>query len=246
MAIYIGVNGQAKRVKSAYMGDTYGNAQVIYKEGIVPSGYIPVEYIFNDHNNQNTIDTGIIPTTYTRLIAKMSIGNNFPDPQPRDSYVDRDAPFRQFIGNSNISIDIRRYTNWSNGSIKYRYLKFICGAKTHQIDFNLNTIYTIDFNQNANKESYLDNTLIYTNTSTFTGTDSIKLFNSTSQKDTKLYSCAIYQSILTGTLTKNYIPCIRISDERVGLWETVNRTFETGSATSSSDYFSAGPLIITE
>ena len=109
MSIYIGVNGVAKRIVSGYIGNSSGNAEIIYKSGIVPSGYIPVEYIFNDHNNLNKIDTGIIPTTYTRLIAKMSIGNNFPNPQPRDCYVDRDAPFRQFIGNGNISIDIRRY-----------------------------------------------------------------------------------------------------------------------------------------
>lgn len=244
MSIYIGINGQARQIKSAYIGDTYGNAQVIYKSGIVPSGYIPVEYIYNDHNNLNKIDTEIIPNTYTRLIVKMSIGSNFPNPSVVSYNVDRDAPFRQFAGNSNISIDIRRLINSSN-STHIRYLKFICGAKSHQIDFNLNTIYTIDFNQNANKESYLDNTLIYTNTSAFTGTDSIKLFNSSNQRDTKLYSCAIYQSMLTGTLTKNYVPCIRISDERVGMWESVGKTFETGSATSTSNYFSAGPVIIS-
>lgn len=241
MAIYIGVNGQAKRVKSAYMGDTYGNAQVIYKEGIVPSGYIPVEYIYNDHSAVNSIDTEILPTTYTRLIIKMSIGNNLPTPQTasEDSY-------RQFIGNSNININIRQYQVKTGQWPTYHHLKFTCGTKTHTIDFSKNTIYTIDFNQNINKETYLNDNLIFTNTSSFTGETSISLFSASNQRDVKLYSCAIYQSMLTGTLTKNYIPCIRISDERAGLWESVGKTFETGSATSTSNYFSAGPPIITE
>ena len=225
MAIYIGVNGQAKKVKTAYIGDTYGNAQVIYKAGIVPSGYIPVQYIFNNHIEDNHISTGITANDYTRAILKFS--------GPTASYTSSSQ--YNILAASSYNIKYNDYrTDLHNIYVNV-------GSGSYSKGYSSRTIYIVDINRNASKETYVNDSKIFTNQSTGIG-GTIQLLGSNT-KQVYIYSLAIYQSILTGVLTKNYIPCIRISDERVGMWESVNGVFEIGSATSSSSYFSSGPVI---
>lgn len=228
MAIYIGVGGVAKKVIQIYGGDDYGNAKVIYKHGIVPDGYIPVEYIFNDHSATNYIDTGVKPNTYTRLIAKIAFDNNYnPSSYFNAMIID---------GGSNIAIKGQR---WNNGDL---YI----GANVGSMGWyptttrTIGTIYTLDLNRSANKDSYFNDTLIFTNTSSFNSDYNLWLFCNGNRGE-RIYSCAIYQSMLTGTLTKNYIPCIRVSDQRVGMWEAVEGVFCPGSNATSQ--FSNGPII---
>ena len=229
MSIYIGVNGKARKVKSAYIGDAYGNAQVIYKAGIVPNGYIPVQYICNYHDNLNRIDTGIKANTYTRIICKISMG----DGQISSNTV-------RFIGPNSDSGNMHIYKFYEYNHANN--IQVVVGDKTATVTLGT-SVHTLDLNRNANKESYFDNTLLFTNSISYTDESFIYLFAGSGLKDVRLHSCAIYQSMLTGVLTKNYIPCIRISDQRAGMWESVGGTFQPGSNTTVSSYFTSGPVI---
>lgn len=222
MSIYIGVNGIAKKVKQAYIG-VNGNAQVIYKTGVVPDGYIPVEYIYNYHSYANYINTTIKPNTYTRIVCKIAIGPN------ND-------------GTSGIDIisDITHMRIIADNASTYN-LRIEVGEATSEKTVSISSPFEIDLNRSANKDSYLNNTLIFNNTNTYNGSDFIYLLKETMSKDIRIYSCAIYESMLNGVLSRNYIPCIRISDGKVGMWESVQQTFESGS--NSNYYYSSGPVI---
>lgn len=225
MSIYIGVNGKARKVVSGYIGDAYGNAQVIYKAGIVPSGYIPVQYIYNDHDYANYIDTELKPNTYTRIICKISFG-----PKQTSSIT------RIIVGNGyNINI-IKNYGYNSSNNIRVAV-----GDSEQTVTYQDSTVHTLDLNRDANKGTYSDNTLLFTNSSSFTDNNNIAIFHSEGLVDMRIWSCAIYQSMLNGTLSKNYIPCIRVSDGRVGMWESVGKIFKTGS--NDSHQYSSGPVI---
>lgn len=53
------------------------------------------------------------------------------------------------------------------------------------------------------------------------------------KSQTRLYSFKIYS---TNTLIRNYIPCYKISDKTVGLYDTVNNKFYTNDGTGSFVY----------
>lgn len=224
MSIYIGVNGIAKKVKQAYIG-VNGNAQVIYKTGVVPDGYIPVEYIYNDHDTTNSIDTSIKPNTYTRIICKMAFGPN----QTTDTYD------RNIIYNYGADMSI-----YEDNQTEYR-LGIRVGSQSIIEVVSESSPFEIDLNRSANKDSYFNNTLIFNNTNTYTSSYSLVLFRDANLRDIRIYSCAIYESMLNGVLSRNYIPCIRISDGTVGMWESVTQTFYSGS--NSTDHYSSGPVI---
>jgi len=236
MPIYIGVGGKARKVKVAYIGDSQGNAQVIYKSGVVPDGYIPVEYIYNNHSYTNYIDTGIIPNSYTRIIVKFKL---------RSTAIND----RGILGTGS-GIGYMGIIN--DNSNTYHNLDIYNGENIGSIAITADTIVTIDINRTASKNSYYklgsnSETSLSIPSNNVTTSNSIYLFGASGSNiysnNICIYSCAIYQSMLNGTLSKNYIPCIRTSDGRVGMWESVGGSFNTGSNTNSDSYFTSGPVI---
>lgn len=226
MPIYVGIEGKARKIKVGYAGDINGNAKVIYKEGIVPSGYIPVQYIFNDHANLNSINTTILCNTYTRIVCKISYGPN--------QIVSDTA---QIIGDSKFKMNIYRFYEYNHPN----NVSVNIDGTSQTVTMQNSTIHTFDLNRNANKETYYDNTLLFTNTSTYSSEGGIRILGQSALRDVRIHSCAIYHSMLNGILTRNYIPCIRIADGRVGMWETVEGKFEAGSNATSQ--YSNGPII---
>lgn len=225
MAIYIGVNGQAKKVKSAYIGDTYGSAKPIYKSNIVPDDYIPVEYIFNNHTNINKLSTGITCNDYTRVVLKFACPSS---PGSANGITILKT-------GSSVSFFVSLTSSYS------RAIRVWIGSGTYESNYDSN-VHTVDINRNIDKETYFDNTKVFTNNSTGIN-GSIELLNDECTNGIYIYSLTIYQSMIDGTLTKNFIPCIRKSDGRAGMWESVNKSFYGGSAMNSTDYFSPGPVI---
>lgn len=231
MGIYVGVDGKARKVKTAYVG-VDEKAEVIYKSGIVPDGYIPVYYIYNNHNAINSIDTEIKPNSFTRMILQVKFdvenGSN---------------TYKTFAGVTNGDMTIAYWCQY--GTVGF---KISCGQTNYEDNITTSKTCTIDINRTANKDSYYKEDghgeiKIFTNLNNFNNNNNIILFAG-DNKGVQLYSCAIYQSMLTGTLSKYYIPCMRISDGKVGMWEDIGKTFEPGSASDNPSYqFSNGPII---
>ena len=101
----------------------------------------------------------------------------------------------------------------------------------------INTRYHI----NKNKQNlYLNNALIYTFTNqVFQCNHNMYIFAMNQNNATvffseiKLYSCKIYDN---GILIRDYKPCIRLSDNKVGLYDSLNNTFYENEGTGNFTY----------
>ena len=158
--------------------------------------------------NQYTGSDEIIPNAYTRLIVKCSFASNF---GPGNSNY-------MMVGTSNLNVGA---SGWNN--LGYIYIN--AGSQVAQRTITVNKIYTVDINKNLSKESYLDNEYLFKNQDPINTTNKITIFSQYEVAGFRLYSCAIYQSMTTGILTKNYIPCIKIEGNIAGLWESVKGVF---------------------
>jgi len=184
----------------------------------LPSGYTEVEYVEN--KNLACINTGFKPNQDTRIIAEMqtvastSYVNHFGAGgwnEPNALLLDYENDY-----NGTLHLSWGTATGWTVvSSVRGDYNKHI-----------------YDWNKN---EVYRDNTLVKTftygnyqavsNLYIFTTINNGSSIPSTSQvyyMKGKLYSLKIYDN---GTLVRDFIPCIRDNDNKVGVFDIVNNQF---------------------
>lgn len=224
MPIY---KGQTKIVK-LYKGTTqiikrYKGTNLIYTSSRLPSGYIECAYI--ESTGTQYINTGVNTTNdigteirfsynnnvnYQYAIGELTAGNNRFSP----IFIDKDSP-NKFLFTDTIAFQYNEYANFDN--------------LPHTIKFNY-----------PNRKISFDNTLIKTTADTFaTSTGgNIYLFarNYSGVSHTasiKLYFCKLYAN---DTLIRDFIPCYRKSDNRVGLYDIVNDVFYVNQGTGVFNY----------
>lgn len=182
----------------------------------LPLGYTEVEYI--QSSGTQYIDTGFKPNSNTKYDLVASV----------DAYTSSTSYIISAQGNgkrNNIYFSANGYYSGGYGSAY----------------FNSTTALTIGTKYNMvldKNELYLDGTLVHTfNTETFENTYNAYLFsqNSTGADGTnysniKLYSCKIYDN---GTLVRDFVPCYRNSDNKVGLFDLANNVYYTITGTGS-------------
>ena len=205
---------------------------------LLPEEYQEVEYIQTDGNGEY-IDTNYVPTANTKIkIDFVFLGSSSTE-------------------SSSISLLGERISSGFTGDTKFA---FWVNKDTNRIAINYGTYdsgYTSSGITNASIRNVTSNVLsnLYYNDSFVTGDDSatfgsanlsIYLFaihetNGMVYRNiqAKVYNMKIYENDM---LVRNLIPCYRISDNVIGMYDTVNDVFYTNSGTGS---FSKGNDINT-
>jgi len=243
---YIGVGGQAKKVKRGYIG-VGGQAKLFYKSTVVPDEYQQVEYIYND-KGKNYINTNVIADNNT----KVSIDFMVIELNQNVGYT----PTIHFLAASGGSGKQYRISGKLNGSSSsYQTgdrisLNSYFGSSNIELayELQLNTYYKVE--NNFNGEFRLNNTLISTASDTFNVGEGIPLYlfgnnaNGTDQYlrnvKARVYNLSIWQNNI---LIRDMIPCYRKSDEKAGVYDIINNVFYTGYNDGSNYDFTVGPNV---
>ena len=216
-----------------YSGSSWQNVGETSGSSRVPAGYIEAEYVEN--STLAYINTGFKPNQDTRIVAEMQVVTST-SYNPHfgcgswDTYNDIRMGYETGIGGT---LHVKYGTN--NGWTVYSNVTGDYSAHTY------------DWNKN---EFYRDGTFIGSVTyGNFQSTYSLGIFyviqngspSSTYICYGRAYSFKIYDD---GTLVRDLVPCIRKSDNIVGMYDVVNNTFYYPPNYSSSNYLIAGETVI--
>ena len=206
-----------------------GNEKKLYKTNmvktaLVPAGYTRVKYL--ESSGVQYIDTGILPGSY----SKAKIGFEW-----KDGNIGND----KYIIGSVSSASMRYYFGTYQSKWQYGY----CGSTNQAEGIEENKYYDVYVTWDPINQLVVLNgeTIITNNNSTDTTSDNTfalfgrhqgNSFNPAWLSKSKIYYCKIY----TGTtIVRDYIPVIRNSDNKPGMWDRVSKTFFTNGG-SGDDF----------
>ena len=221
----------------------YGNT----KQQLLPDGYTQVDYI--ESSGTQYIDTGLKSTPNTKFdfefASTKSVGSEYEQVLGSQVAATRNRIYILIGGSNNIQLQFPHdgnthlYMN-NNGtfttSSSSENLLYIEQNKKNKIIFDIpNRSLTIN-----------DYTSISTGTYDLTSSEyNILLFNrndttvpTTRLASGKLYNFKWYENNI---LIRNFIPCYRNSDNKVGLYDLINNVFYTNQGTGSFVYGSIAP-----
>ena len=195
-----------------------GDVCVVEIGSRLPNGYTEVEYL--ESTGTQYIDTGYKPYK-TRTELKFAY-NNTTNPQLIGGVYDYSRDVFYYLPDMNFKL---------SGKIAIRDT-----GRTTLYSENANTnIHVVRYNENG--KVYYDNIYVG-NVNNLSGTTPQNLYlfanRGSSGADIKAYAKIYYCKIWdNGTLIRNYVPCIRISDNVVGMYDLINDVFYTnvGSGT---------------
>lgn len=203
-----------------FSGDSTSGYEWVYQTSRLPIGYTEVEYLESPKNTEYPyIDTGFKPNQNTRVIADYQYTQTNTHPRCFGC-----GPYNgtAYILNAENGITSSGEWRWKFG---YTSGWLTTGVKT---DFNRHTA------EISNGKLYLDNTQIGSTTvTTFQLSENIGLFgfinngtlggtSSGEYMTGKFYSFKIYDN---GTLVRDLVPCVRDSDNKVGMYDIVGDSF---------------------
>jgi len=193
----------------------------------LPSEYQQVEYIKS--SGTQYIDTGL------------SVNYNFKIDLTFYQDVDNNS-FQQIFGIRGYGAQLGLFIRRKNDNyIQYDYINRSININRTDV-FPINTLHNVIIDKN---KLYVDDNLIttvaeqsfdYTTNSLFLMANN----NKDSSKDyafCRLCKCKMWDN---GTLARNFIPCYRISDNVIGMYDTVNDVFYTNQGTGT---FLKGPNV---
>ena len=181
----------------------------------LPQGYTEVEYIQN--TGTSYINTNYYPNQDTRILAEMQVVtfNSYGRLLGAGNHNTANTISCDYVDSGNIfEISWGGYTGWTQYSVVSNYDK-------HTYDWNKNYF-------------YIDGTLLDSKTyNTFTCSYKLGIFNVLESGNVptsnagryfygKLYSFKIYDN---GTLVRDFVPAMRDSDNKYGLYDIVNDVF---------------------
>ena len=199
---------------------------MISKKSRLPSSYQEVEYIYYPTGaiSQGAwIDTGIVPNTYT--VSKIKFMNlSATGDVIYGYYVDSDSKdYRLFNANQVMYFDCIG-TRLSKG-----------GVSLYQ-----NDIYELEIGNNYVKDIPSDLTVLNGTYSPFTGYHTITLnsyANATRIAKNRWYYVKIFDG---STIVRDMVPCIRLSDITVGMYDLVSNSFF--SSLSQEGFYAGNPV----
>ena len=193
----------------------------------LPDEYKQVEYI--ESSGTQYIDTGFVPNQNTRTVI------DFMPTSTSSPFI-----FGSRLGYNNNAYDLYTFSN------KFRddYANTNYGNESSQpFPKSANKRYLFDKNKN-HSIMYEENVQFYDHTFTektinlsfnmfLFGLNDNGSIRSSNIAMMKLYSCKIYDN---GILVRDFVPCYRIDDDEVGLYDTVNDIFYTNQGTGVFTY----------
>jgi hypothetical protein len=238
---WVGMNATIDGARYIFSGDSQSGYEWVENPSRLPSGYTEVEYITSEYLNVDLNDgayilTNYYPTESTRLVI---------DFQAKSTT----AEHRRLFGaghccQNNIAYVFNMEQKYTASNREYTYR---CGSGSTwvhtNIPFDLER-HTVDFNNNG--IIYLDDTQIgQRQTTPFTTSYSLFLFTNNNDGSAgttqffvgRIYSCKMYES---DTLIRDFVPCTRDSDNKVGLYDVVNDVFYTSA--TNNQYTAGNPV----
>lgn len=202
-------------VSNFYYPQDYSKCLIYDEKPILPKEYTQVDYI--QSTGTQYIDLGIKGNENTKINAKY-MASSFTNVMHTLGDISNTSKAISFnVGNSNSPV-----SRWGNYSTN---------QKTNNVT---NTIYEVSISQNG---YYINGNLWWLpNESIFTTANNMYLFTAngaTNRLRGKIYYCKIWDS---DTLVRNLIPCVRNSDNKVGMYDLVNNTFYTNKGTGNFTY----------
>ena len=186
----------------------------------VPVGYKTVNYL--ESTGTQYIDTGVYPTQLTEAEYKCAVTGSVYN---ADSHL-----FGSRLSASSEAFDLAYMNTAGNGVEKFR---FIHGTTTTQ-----ETTTSVTASQLANPHTYYmsgtsfkvdgSEKMSFT-TESFTGSYSLWLFGVNNAgslhnqvRAQRVYYCKIWDN---NTIVRNFIPVVRLLDNKAGMWDTVTKQF---------------------
>lgn len=174
----------------------------------LPSAYQKVEYIEN--SGTQYINSNHVPTIAPRIEAKLMITNS----ADTDRFGFALNQFPSFI------VDAAAF-DWYNRWGATSFTRITMGVSL------LNREITCTFGQNTNINN--EKTGTFSDTDWSSNTQQIQVFAGRNiSRGMRLYYCKIYDG---NALVRNLIPCVRKSDSKPGMYDTVSKTFYTNTGT---------------
>lgn len=189
------------------------------QQGLIPDGYTQVEYIRS--SGTQWIDTGTTCTNETASLVDMELESNSAKPYPLACYHNGTATRGYLLGCETPSI-----------AYGYGKVQFV----NTRITFPINERHSFETTfTNGSQTLKIDGVQRYS--TSLSGTwDSIYnlslfglvyVYGISQQAKMKLWACKIWKG---GVLTRDYIPVVRNSDSKPGLWDTVTQSFFVNQA----------------
>lgn len=201
-----------------------GTSAELYLSYRVPAGYKEVEYITSAGNN--FINTGIT-AGYIKIITEFMYAST--------------SSFMSVFGRQNTSAGAGQYFFTYNNN----YVMMVYQTNVTIGSLALNTWHTLEWEVTTSKLSSIVDGTEYSQSVAKTGIEGsypLALFGINSAGtygyglDGSLKETSIYDS--NGDLLRHYIPCRRVSDGVVGMYDDVSETFTSGEGAGT---FTAGP-----
>ena len=179
---------------------------MMQKSDALPSEYTKVAYIRND--GTQFINTDYIPHVAPLIKTRMRIDSN----ADRDCFGFINNVFPSFI------VDCNNGT-WYNRWGKTNYVSVNCYHYNEIHDWEFGQITKMD--GNTFKE--------FEDCDWSSNTQSMYLFRGRNVSlGLSIFNCQLYDG---NTMVRNFIPCIRKSDNKPGMYDTVSKTFYTNAGT---------------
>lgn len=196
----------------------------------VPAEYQPVEYL--ESTGMQYIDTGVSAPNGFRGIMNVSITTQV-------------ASYQFFAGAEAISDPWKRNFFGVNSSLQYHLGTYSNTIST--MSATINTFYLLDVSTISGNRYYksdgIDTMTVTDNTTPLTDRN-LYIFAINSHGSVMYYSkIKIKQFLLyneNNTLVRNFIPVKRITDNKPGLYDTINDVFYTNANTSATQDFTVG------
>lgn len=179
----------------------------------LPKGYYPIEYL--QSTGTQYINSGYNPGGNTRVVTRLEVVEEI------------GLESMTFFGSRQTSAGSKVYAVWgetTNRRLRWDYNTSVYSLDTipylneWEIDFNMNTFDANELHKTATKATYTVTRPMYIfalNQGTF---------NSNQIARMKLYYMKIYDS---GEIIRDFVPCIRETDSKPGLYDRINGVFYT-------------------
>lgn len=213
-------NNIAKEVKSIFVGNSSNKAVKVFPN--FPDIYQKCEYILNS-NGTEYINTNVKPNSDTRIYLEFELAND-----------NQNKLFGALVTSWTDAYGVTISSNNPRliyGAFNQSYNSFIIGTAS------LNTRLKLDFNKPGGY-FYLNGTLVYTSTNTFSNTENkgLVLFgwydSSTIYASTTRMRVYHFQAWQGGVMIRDMYPCyLKSNTQTVGMYDVANGVFYGNSGT---------------
>ncbi len=205
----------------------------------LPAGYTELEYI--ESSGTQYIDTGIANNSLTNPTVEITLRMMQEADTTWFGAPTTDA--KGIFYNVKTSSPEAWYVRWGSQKFGDRPLTYQPGKSVLDLVFT-DALHTVKLTGTTNLSVYVDDELVGTNTynsCAFTATGNIHLFGVETTSTKRIMQLGMWKISNNDTLLQHLIPAKRLSDNEIGMYDTVSGQFFTNAGTGE---FIAGPAVL--